>query len=109
MGCTRLLQPGWPQSCNTSAPTHRSLLLVLVSAPQSGCDHVTRASAGMEAKGYLARAEQQIGLCVADACTPLRRLAEQLASGAAGGSSGERMQELLNLVRTLLACHVPGL
>lgn len=63
----------------------------------------------MEAKGYLARAEQQIGLCVADACTPLRRLAEQLASGAAGGSSGERMQELLNLVRTLLACHVPGL
>ena len=55
----------------------------------------------MEAKGYLARAEQQIGLCVADACAPLRRLAEQLASGAAGSSSGERMQELLNLVGRL--------
>ena len=54
----------------------------------------------MEPKGYLARAEQQISLCVMDVCTPLRKLAEQLASGTAG-SSGERMQELLNQVDPL--------
>lgn len=59
----------------------------------------------MEPKGYLARAEQQIGLCVADICGPLRKLAEQL--GAAGGgptsgpTSGERMQDILNQV----CCH----
>jgi hypothetical protein len=36
---------------------------------------------------------------VMDICAPLRKLAEQLAGGAAG-SSGERMQELLNQVGT---------
>jgi hypothetical protein len=85
------------------APPHCSLQLV--SGSGVTVQWLLWLPAGMEAKGYLARAEQQIGLCVADACASLRRLAEQLASGAAGGSSGERMQELLNLVRQLL----PGL
>lgn len=57
--------------------------------------------AGLEAKGYLSRCEQQIGLCVSDLSGPMLQLARQLAT--AGTTTGARTTDILSQVPLLTA------
>ncbi len=59
--------------------------------------------AGLEAKGYLSRCEQQIGLCVSDLSGPMLQLARQLAT--AGTTTGARTTDILSQVPLLTAQH----